>query len=50
MLGDGVLDLQWIWDRMEATGYAGDYALEFELPDESVETGYAKWYQVWEGA
>ena len=51
MLGDGVLDLHWIWDRVESTGYDGDYALEFEVGNiEPVETGYRKWYETWENA
>jgi sugar phosphate isomerase/epimerase len=51
MLGDGVLDLQWIWDRVESTGYDGDYALEFEVGNiEPVETGCRKWYETWRDA
>lgn len=51
MLGDGVLDLHWIWDQVEETGYDGDYALEFEVGHiEPVDTGYRKWYEVWEKA
>jgi sugar phosphate isomerase/epimerase len=51
MLGDGVIDLRWVWDRMEGLGYTGDYALEFEVGHiEPVETGYRKWYEVWEKA
>jgi len=49
MLGDGVIDVTWVWDRVEALGYTGQYALEFEVGDiEKVETGYAKWLQYWE--
>ena len=51
MLGDGVLDLHWIWDKVEGTGYDGDYALEFEVGNiEPVETGYRKWYETWREA
>ena len=48
MLGDGVIDIKWVWDQVEALGYAGDYALEFEVGHiEPVETGYRKWYEAW---
>ena len=51
MLGDGVIDLHWVWDKVEATGYDGDYALEFEVAHiEPVETGYKKWYEAWRDA
>lgn len=51
MLGDGVIDIHWVWDKMESIGYDGDYALEFEVEDiEPVETGYRKWYETWEKA
>ena len=51
MLGDGVIDLHWVWEKMESIGYDGDYALEFEVGNiEPVETGYRKWYDAWERA
>lgn len=51
MLGGGVIDLHWIWDRMEGNGYQGTYALEFEVEHiEPVETGYQKWYETWRRA
>ena len=51
MLGDGVIDLHWVWDKVESTGYDRDYALEFEVGNiEPVETGYKKWYEMWVNA
>ena len=49
MLGDGVIDVQWVWDSVEALGYTGEYALEFEVGKiEPVESGYSKWRRYWE--
>ena len=49
MLGDGVIDVQWVWDHVEGLGYNDEYALEFEVGHiEPVETGYAKWLAHWE--
>jgi len=51
MLGEGVIDIHWVWDKMESIGFDGDYALEFEVEDiEPVKTGYRKWYETWEKA
>jgi len=48
MLGDGVIDVRWVWDSVEALGYTGEYALEFEVGSiEPVETGYSKWLDYW---
>ena len=30
-LGDGTIDVSWCIRELEALGYTGDYALEFEL-------------------
>lgn len=49
MLGDGVIDVKWVWDQVEALGYTGEYALEFEVGHiEPVESGYRKWLEYWE--
>jgi len=49
MLGDGVIDAPWVWEQVEALGYTGEYALEFEVGQiEPVETGYPKWLAYWE--
>jgi len=49
MLGDGVIDVKWVWDNVEALGYKDEYALEFEVGQiEPVETGYSKWLRYWE--
>ena len=51
MLGKGEIDCGWVVDEVEATGYKGDYALEFEVGEiEPVETGYKKWYETWKAA
>ena len=48
MLGDGIIDVGWVWDQVEGLGYDRDYALEFEVGNiEPVETGYRKWYETW---
>ncbi len=44
-LGDGDVDFVWVVENMEAAGYEGDYALEYEVADiEPCETGMKKWY------
>ena len=49
MLGDGMIDVQWVCDQVEGLGYTGEYALEFEVGHiEPVETGYKKWLEDWE--
>lgn len=47
-LGDGDIDVRWVLDALEGIGYEGDYALEYELPEEiePVETGLAKWVEI----
>lgn len=44
-LGEGDVDFEWVINTLEAAGYRGDYALEYELADiEPCETGMRKWY------
>jgi len=51
MLGQGAIDLHWLWTQLEGRGYAGAYALEYEVGDiEPVETGYRKWLAAWRAA
>jgi sugar phosphate isomerase/epimerase len=51
MLGEGTIDLRWLWTQMAAAGYGGDFALEYEVDSiEPVETGYAKWFRAWQNA
>ena len=51
MLGDGIIDIQWVFEQVEGTGYDRDYALEFEVGEiEPVETGYKKWFETWKNA
>ncbi|PIU89906.1 MAG: hypothetical protein COZ06_06215 [Armatimonadetes bacterium CG_4_10_14_3_um_filter_66_18] len=43
-LGEGDVDAKWVFDNVEALGYTGDYALEYEICDlEPIETGLKKW-------
>lgn len=43
-LGEGQIDYPWVVERMEGMGYAGDYALEYEICDlEPIETGLPRW-------
>jgi len=44
MLGEGEIDFVWIVEQLDALGYDGDYALEYEIHDEPPETGLKKWY------
>jgi sugar phosphate isomerase/epimerase len=43
MLGEGQLDFRWIIERLEAWGYAGDYAVEFEMPAPAPEVALPLW-------
>lgn len=43
-LGEGEIDYPWIVGRLEALGYRGDYALEYEICDvEAIETALPRW-------
>lgn len=43
-LGEGEIDYPWIVGEMEAMGYRGDYALEYEICDvEPLETALPRW-------
>jgi len=44
MLGEGVIDFRWIIKQLDAMGYKGDWALEYEVHSEPPETGLEKWY------
>ena len=49
-LGEGDIDAQWVVEALEAIGYAGDYALEYEIPDiEPVEAGLRRWVSLFRG-
>jgi sugar phosphate isomerase/epimerase len=46
MLGDGEIDVKWVIENLNNTGYNGDFALEYEVNEiEPVETGLKKWYE-----
>ena len=43
-LGDGEIDYRWVVAKMEANGYRGDYALEYEMCEvEPLETALPRW-------
>jgi len=42
-LGTGAIDFRWVLANLEAIGYRGDYALEYELDIEPAETAVGKW-------
>jgi len=44
MLGKGQIDFAWIVGQLDAWGYDGDLALEYELEAEPPETALKKWY------
>lgn len=43
MLGAGEIDFRWIVERLDALGYRGDFALEYELTEPPAEQGLAQW-------
>ncbi len=46
MLGDGMIDYAWLVGTLEADGYKGDYALEYEIEKVvPIETGLPRWLQ-----
>ena len=46
MLGKGDIDYGWVTAKLEADGYTGDYALEYEIPDiHPIADGLPKWLQ-----
>lgn len=46
MLGEGDVDVAWVVDSLERSGYAGDYALEYEICDlVPIETGLKQWFE-----
>ncbi len=44
MMGEGQIDFSWIVQQVDALGYGGDLAVEYELTTEAPETGLKKWY------
>ena len=46
MLGEGDVDCAWVIEHLEAAGYDGDYALEYEICDlVPIEEGLVKWFE-----
>ena len=46
MLGEGDVDCAWLIENLEASGYEGDYALEYEVCDiVPIEEGLSKWFE-----
>lgn len=49
-LGEGQIDYRWVIESLESIGYAGDYALEYEICDlEAIETGLPRWVEYFKG-
>ena len=49
-LGTGAVDVCWCVEALAASGYAGDFALEYEIEDGgSVEAGVVGWREYVEG-
>jgi len=42
--GEGTIDFPWIVEQLDAVGYAGDFALEYELHHPEPETGLKAFY------
>lgn len=43
-LGEGEVDLRWCLEALAGIGYAGDFALEYEIREiEEIDTGLVKW-------
>lgn len=43
-LGQGDVDVPWCMEQLDAIGYEGDYALEYEIRDlEEIDTGLVRW-------
>jgi sugar phosphate isomerase/epimerase len=46
MLGEGDVDIRWVVETLEADGYDGDYALEFEIEKKvPIEQGLPTWLE-----
>ena len=46
MLGEGDVDLRWVVDELTVDGYAGDFALEYEIEKTvPIEEGLPKWLE-----
>ena len=48
MMGEGEIDFAWVMEQLDALGYDGDIALEYELHTEPPETGLRTWYETFE--
>lgn len=48
MLGEGDIDFGWIMQRLDAVGYDGHIATEYELPEPSPEEGLKRWYDAYQ--
>jgi len=42
--GEGTIDFPWIMEQLDAAGYEGDIATEFELHDMGPEEGVKRFY------
>ena len=49
MLGDGLVNTEWVVENLNKAGYTGDFALEYEVSHiEPIETGLKKWFDYYE--
>ena len=44
MMGEGDIDFPWIMEQLDAVGYEGDYALEYEVEEVPPEEGMYQFY------
>ncbi|MHB0879075.1 MAG: sugar phosphate isomerase/epimerase family protein [Anaerolineae bacterium] len=44
-LGEGDIDTRWVMQQMDAAGYDGYWAVEYEIETESPSIGLKKWYR-----
>ena len=45
LMGEGEIDFPWIMEQLDAIGYDGDIALEYEVETEPPETGIKQFYE-----
>jgi sugar phosphate isomerase/epimerase len=47
MMGEGEIDFPWIVEQLDALGYEGHLALEYEVKTVPPETGLSRWYEAY---
>jgi len=48
MMGEGDIDFLWIMEQLDAVGYEGDIALEYEVEEVAPEVGLKQYYEGWQ--